>query len=269
MPRTAASSVTLASAIMLVPPRRPISSARARASSAELRAWMTTAAPSSTRRSAMARPIRRTAPVTRATLPARGFIGSAGMSRPPKPLLLGHRDLRAGLAAAQPLQVHGDAGIERPFRVQRGEELRRRRAALRKTGIGPLIARNIFGVDRRLQRLEDGMSGRLALQRDDPERPEGNRPAFRTGSVADADPRAEILVQPFEPRRRVHRIAPRRLIHLQQQRAEIADRRLAGMDADAGDAERYVRVVLRAAETLGVFVDLQGASHRTLGMIGL
>jgi hypothetical protein len=81
--------------------------------------------------------------------------------------------------------------------------------------------------------------------------------------------RPEILVQPLEPRRRVHRIAQRRVVHLQEQRAEIADGRLAGMDADTSDAESDPFAVPRGAEAFGIVIDLQGAFDCPLGMVGL
>src|SRR3954447_26122552 len=107
--------------------------------------------------------------------------------------------------------------------MQGGEELQRVRTALGKTGISLLVTRKVFGIDRRLQRLVDGMRGRLALEDDAAEPPEADRLALRPGRLADADARSEIFVQTLEPRRRVHRIAERRVLHFEQQRTEIPD----------------------------------------------
>jgi hypothetical protein len=79
MASTAASSVTSASRTSAWPPCASISAATVSASSRALRVLTTIAAPWPASASAVARPIRRAAPVTSATLPSSGL--SAGAMR--------------------------------------------------------------------------------------------------------------------------------------------------------------------------------------------
>src|SRR6185437_1170617 len=180
------------------------------------------------------------------------------------PLLLRQDQLDAMLAAAQALEIEGDARVARVLLVQGREEVDGVGRKPLELGKGRAVAREELGAAAIIvQRLPDGDADGLALHHHRAQRAKDDAVAQRARRIADADARAELLVDAFEPRGGVHRIAAR-AIGKALARAEIADHRGPGMDADPCLAERDPLLFLFTAEGLGEAVDLEGAMNGAL-----
>ena len=152
--------------------------------------------------------------------------------------LLRH-DLRSHPAVEQPFQVILRERVRRAFAHQRGEGGERGWIARLELGEGVGIG---SPRDFALSSAGSGSNTRIGSLRPRSMRSPTGRPTKPSralgGGGADADARAELLVDRFEPRRGVDGVAIGRVVE-QPPAAEIADDRRSRMNADAGDAERH------------------------------
>src|SRR5579885_1758921 len=153
-------------------------------------------------------------------------------------LFLRHGNLGAERAGAQPLAVDFDATVVGILGVELLEERERAVRALLEMSIGLEIAFDVVALRALLaQGLEDAERLGLALDDHHAHRPERDAVALRVSHLGDAGPGAEVLVESLEARGGVHGVAQRSIFHLVL-RAEVPDRRLARVNADARHAER-------------------------------
>jgi hypothetical protein len=88
-----------------------------------------------------------------------------------------------------------------------------------------------------------------------------------SGGGADADARAELLVDRLEARGRVDGVAVSRVV-VEPAPAEIADNRESGMNANAGDAKRRTSRLPLLPVAFGVSVDRVANDLRNRALVG-
>ena len=88
------------------------------------------------------------------------------------------------------------------------------------------------------------------------------------GHLRRHDRGAEVLVGAFEPRRQVHRVAHHRVVEAPP-RADIADQRLAGIEADAVGQLVTLEGRRGLVELFEPVAATQRRAHRVAGMVGI
>ncbi len=146
---------------------------------------------------------------------------------------------RIGRAGAQKGGKGGDRAWVMRFELDEGFGIGRHRRTCKFFGSERLVSAQRFAPA-----AQPEIADRAAIK------------SFRLlgGDRADADARAELLVDRFEPRRGVDRVAVSRVVK-KPPAAEIADDRRSRMDPDARDAERDAARVPFAAVVFGARVE--------------
>ncbi len=192
-----------------------------------------------------------------------------GRSAWAKPLLFGHYDRIPRLVVQQSLMVKGDQGIAGKFRRQAGKGFRRLGGACRHQVVGGQVALHHgalhFGLG---QGLEGFRSLRLAFQNQLCHRSADEVLASLCRGATDAEVGSEMLVDAFEPGRRVDGIAMCRVVK-EVAAAEISHHHRARVDTDPGLAQGDTFGVQVGGVGPSPGVELQGTIDGALGMVRL